>query len=193
MMSFSSSSYFGSYLTRTFSDIFEGKVENFMNEYKKSPFYTENEKLDDAHIELTFYLLYSRYGNSHTAGTDVNQFKFKLFSLMFMHGPAWVKKLEVQSILRNLTEEQLEAGSIQLYNHSMNPSTEVIDPKEPLKTINAQNTAIHTRGKLEAYSNLLDLLKNDVSKQYIDKFSGLFLKIVEPQEPLWYITDKEGE
>ena len=35
----------------------------------------------------------------------------------------------------------------------------------------------------------MDLLKTDVTKTFLDKFKVLFLKIVAPEEPLYYETE----
>ena len=40
---------------------------------------------------------------------------------------------------------------------------------------------------------LMDALKDDVTKSFIDRFSELFLAIVVPNKPLWYVTDIEEE
>lgn len=181
-------SVYGNYRTRKFTDIWDA-YEVFFQEFKDSPF---KDALKDESIKLTFYLLYSQYGNSHIANADENQFKYKLFSIMFMVGPTWEKRLEVQKILRDLSEDELILGAKQIHNHAFNPGTAPgTSTLEELTTINDQNTSSYKRSKLEAYTLLWDLLKLDVSKIYVKEFKNLFLAIVEPQEPLWYITERE--
>lgn len=34
-----------------------------------------------------YYLLYARYGNTPIANYDVNQWKYKMFSVIFQYGP----------------------------------------------------------------------------------------------------------
>ena len=71
----------------TFTDVFDNVVY-FVDEYKNSGLYTEINTISDDNLNLTFYLLYARYGNSVISNRDVNQFKYKLFSTIFMYGPA---------------------------------------------------------------------------------------------------------
>ena len=71
----------------TFTDVFDNVVD-FVNEYKGSGLYTEINTISDENLNLTFYLLYARYGNSAITNRDVHQFKYKLFSTIFMYGPA---------------------------------------------------------------------------------------------------------
>lgn len=33
------------------------------------------------------------------------------------------------------------------------------------------------------------MIATDVTKEFLDKFKRLFLTIVEPQEPLWYVSE----
>lgn len=142
-----------------------------------------------------YYLLYARYGNSTIASSDENQFKYKVFSIIFQYGPTWQKRLEVQDALRKMDIEELRESAKAIYNHSYNPSTAPnTDTMYELQTINDQNVTKHQRSKTDAYALLLDLLKTDVTEQFINKFQKLFLTVVTPELPLWYTTETiEGE
>lgn len=50
-----------------------------------------------------------------------------------------------------------------------------------------------TKGKLEAYAMLWDMLKDDVTGEFLNRFRPLFLTIVQPEEPLYYITEDSEE
>ena len=39
----------------------------------------------------------------------------------------------------------------------------------------------------------MNLLSSDVTENFLGKFRKLFLKIVQPTVPLWYITDETEE
>lgn len=177
-------SLYGNYRTRKFTDIFSS-VDEFLAEYKSNETYNMQNISDTAAVAL-YYLLYAKYGNSAIANSDENQFKYKLWSIIFMYGPTWEKRLDIQKKLRQLTDDELFNGTMQIYNHSYNPSDAPATGEELLKTINDQNTSSTKRGKLEAYNILLDLLKTDVSEPFLEKFKKLFIVIVEPQIPLWY-------
>ena len=95
---------FKTYLTRSFADIFPS-VEDFLTEYKAAAVPTT---ITDGNAQTLYYLLYSKYGNSHIANSDENQFKYKIWSTIFMYGPTWEKRLEIQNKLRNLSDDGLQ-------------------------------------------------------------------------------------
>lgn len=176
------------YNTMTFNDVFESPSEfiEAMNNYKPT--------LDDPNLELTFLLLSSKYGNSPIANRSVNQFKLKLWSTIFQYGPTWVKRLEVQDKVRglNLNSGDLFIGTGAIMNHAYNPSTEPsTNSLTELQYINDQNTTKYKKGKVEAYANLLDILDDNISEDYIAKFKNLFKQFVMPEDPLLYITEGE--
>lgn len=180
---------YGNFVNRTFADIFPS-AEEFTKDYKESALYIDSNKIDN--IETLYYLLYARYGNSVIASFDENQFKYKVFSTIFMYGPSWEKRLDVQSKIRNLTEEEIIKGSKRINNHSYNPSTQpTTDTLEELTTINQQFTDGWKKSKLDGYNNLLALISTDVTEEFIGKFKKLFIVVVQPNLPLWYETEKE--
>lgn len=192
--------YYGSYRTRTFCDIFEDAT-TFMNSFKATIFYTSlNRTIEgvtvneftDGDISLVFYMLYARYGNSHIASSDENQFKYKLFMIFFQFGPSWKKKLDVQKELRHLSLSDITRGTVQINNHALNPDqSPSTDAFDALTYINEQNASGIKKSPLEGYNNLLALVDNDVTEEFISKFKRLFLQIVEPEKPLWYSSDSE--
>lgn len=183
-------SLYGNYRTRKFTDIY-GDVDTFVADYKNNGIPS---LLKDDTINTLYYLLYARFGNSHIANSDETQFKYKLFSVIYMYGPTWEKRLDIQSKLRALTEDELLRGSKQIINHSYNPSTEPsTNDLEELPTINEQNISGWKKGKPDAYMMLWEALVTDVTASFLDQFKKLFLIVVEPQIPLWYETEIEEE
>ena len=187
---FNGSSLYGNFRTRTFTDIY-GSLEEFKDDYTNSGIPTT---LSDSNITILYYLLYARYGNSNIASSDENQFKYKLMSIIFMYGPAWQKKLDIQKKLMEMSDDEMLKGSTAIYNTALNPgqapSTETV---EELNYINSQNTTKYKKGKLEGYAALYSLIETDVTEAFIGKFKKLFITIVEPDCPLWYTTTTEGE
>ena len=115
-----------------------------------------------------------------------------MFSVILQYAPNWYKKRNIQDTLRSLSEQELLAGSTQIYNNAQNPEAEPdTQTLEELKYINAQNVTKNKRSKLEAYSALYDILSRDVTKEFINQFKVLFLVIAQPELPLWYITEIE--
>lgn len=181
-------SLYGNYRTRKFTDIYDN-VDAFLADYSDNGLPM---LVDTTNMTTLFYLLYARYGNSTIASSDENQFKYKLFSLVFQYGPTWAKRLEIQDKVRNLTEDELRESAKAIYNHSYNPSTlPSTDTVDELLTINDQNVTKHRRSKTDAYALLNDLLETDVTEEFISKFKKLFITIVEPELPLWYVSNEE--
>lgn len=181
---------YGNYRNRKFTDIW-GSVDEFLEAYNNNGIGTT---ISDDSATTLYYLLYAKYGNSTVASSDENQFIYKVMSTIFMYGPTWEKRLEIQKALREMDLEELRESAKAIYNHSFNPSTlPSTDTLDELTTINDQNVTKHKRSKTDAYALLISLLEKDVTKEFIDKFSKLFLVIVEPELPLWYVTELEGD
>lgn len=178
-------SLYGNYRQVKFTDIWSD-VDSFVSEYISNGI---PQTIRETSIKTLYYMLYARYGNSVIASSDTNQFKYKLWTIVFSYGPTWEKRLDIQEKLRGITENDLEVGNTTIFNHSYNPSTAPsTDTLSELPTINEQTAQKLKRSKMDAYAFLWDLLDTDVTTEFINKFAVLFLKIVEPELPLWYIT-----
>lgn len=185
-------SYYGGYRTRTFADIYP-KFETFLDYYKAGEIPAE---LKDESIKTLYYLLYARYGNSHIAYTDENQFRYAVLSTIFMYGPTWEKRIEIQRDIRKLNDDEIRAGSKAIYNHAFNPSQAPSTASlEELVYINDQNTTNHKKSKVNAFADVMAILETDVTERFIGQFKKLFITIVAPDYPLLYETVEtiEGE
>ena len=188
----------GNFRTYRFSDMFPN-LDAFLNGYKDSfgDFislgYNNVEipkKIKEENIKTLYYLLYGQYGGSTITGDDQFQWCYQLFSIVFMYGPTWEKRLKIQDEIRAMSIDEAIKGSVSINNQSLNPSeAPVADADDILKTINTQTVNKFNKSKVEGYQYLIDLLETDVTKMFLDKFKVLFLKIVAPQEPLWYETE----
>lgn len=185
-------SLYGNFRTRTFAQIWDS-VEDFLADYQAVGI---KQTISDETATNLYYLLYARYGNSNIASSDENQFKYKLFSVIFMYGPTWEKRLEVQEKVRSLTEDELRESAKAIYNHAYNPSQAPQTDKTGehiLDYINDQNVTLHRRSKTDGYALLMSLLETDVTSQFLDRFKKLFITVVEPELPLWYVTDLQED
>lgn len=184
------------YSTVLFTDIYDN-VEDFIADYKNESSDFVNgipNLISDTSAETLFYLLYARYGNNPIANRDINQFKYKIFSVIFQYGPTWEKRLEVQAALRQLTLDDIRLGSKAIYNQALNPSTEPSTASlEELTFINQQNTTNYKKSPLEGYAILLDLLNTDVTEEFIKKFNICFKKFVSAERPLIYVTEEDED
>jgi len=184
------------YDTKLFCEIFED-AETFSTAYKDSGLYDAttghlNNSLSDNNINILYYLLYAKYANNPIANYDENQFKYKLWAIIFQYGPAWAKKLDIQNKVRELTDDEIRLGSKAIYNHAFNPST---DPStaslEELTAINEQNTTNFKKSKLDGYMGLWQLVVSDVTNEFLKKFEKLFKQFVTPERTWIYVQEVE--
>lgn len=183
-------SVYGNYRTRKFADIWPS-ADAFIQDYQASAI---PQKLKVADATTLYYLLYARYGNSSIANSDENQFKYKIFSTIYIGGATWAKKQEIQDKLREMPEDDILAGTKAIYNHAFNPQTApTTDTVDELEYINEQNTTKYKKSKLDGYALLWAILNDGVTERFLREFRYHFLVVVEPQVPLWYVTDISGD
>ena len=189
-------SNFPRYDTKLFCEVFE-EFNDFLYYYVND--IDASIKVFDATTEdglntlkRIFYLLYARYANNPIANYDEMQFIYKLFTVVYQYGPTWAKRLEVQNKLRNLTDDQLRLGSKAVFEHAYNP-TEIPSGGEDLSYINEQNRTKYTKSPLEGYAVLEELLKTDVTTEFLNKFQKLFKQFVRPERTWIYVTNLEED
>lgn len=179
-------SLYGNYRQVKFTDVYPD-VATFLSDYTSNGIKTT---ISQDSATTLYYLIYSRYGNSVIASSDTNRFKYDLFGTIFSYGPTWEKRLDIQDKLRNLTDDELFAGSTQIHNHAYNPGTAPsTGTLDELPAINEQNTSKYKKDKMSGYAMLVSLLDTDVTESFISKFKKLFITVVQPELPLWYATD----
>ena len=186
---------FGHFYTLTFSDNFPS-VEDFITEYRASALGAEGgvNSLSNSTLTMLYYLLYARYGNSHTIFTDNNQFKYNVFSIIFMYGPTWERRISLQEKIRKLTDEEITEGSMAKHTHADNPGVRSANAYDQIDYIDAENTTKYKKSKIEGLALAGELLDTDVTREFINRFSKLFIKIIAPYAPLYYETDiEEGD
>ena len=186
------SSLYGNYRTRTFTEIFPDE-DIFVNEVRESRL--NNPSITTEHLQQLYYLLYAAYGNSNIASSDENQFKYKMYTIIFNKGGKWQKNLEIQERLESLTESEITQINKVITNHAFNPGEidamdNGIDGETLLNYINDQTANTMKGSILTAYNNYITLLL-DVSTDFIREFKPLFLTVAQPELPLWYISSEE--
>lgn len=183
---------YGSYLTETFADIYPSFTE-FIGDAKGLAAKLIPADFTDDSLEVLYYLLLARYANNSIAASDVNRFKLQLFSLVFQFGGTWQKKVELQSSIRALSLDQARIGNRQIDNHASNPALPPSTASlEELQYIDAQSSRGYKKGELETMAQISSLLEQDVTEEFLSHFKKLFLWVVSPQRPLWYITHEDG-
>ena len=146
---------------------------------------------NNSSLKTLYYLLYAKYGNSFITNWDENQWRYKVFSIIFQYGPTWEKRLDLQDKIRNLSDEDLLKGAKAVYNHAFNPSDEPVDTE--LNYINEQNTTNYKKSKMDAYTQLWGLLVTDVTEQFISRFSELFKKVIAPYTYIYESEENDND
>lgn len=176
------------YNTILFQEVWD-EPEAFINDFNDSVF-NKMTSFDSDVLELVFGLLYAKYGNNPIANNDVNQFKAKVFSVLFSYGPTWLKRLDIQNKLRALSDEEITKGGKAIYNNALNPDgAPATQSLEELARINSQSTTNYKKSRMDAYAQLWSLLDVDVTTEFINKFRICFKQFVRPEETLLYYEE----
>lgn len=177
---------YGNYRNVKFTDIYPD-VDTFTTSQKALPIPND---LSNDNMSLIYYLLYSNYANNTIAPNDTYRFELGIANRIFQYAPTFLKKLELQKTLRDLTLADIKAGSRIIYNHSYNPSTEPsTSTLTELTTIDMQNTTNYAKSDAEAIALQYSLLQDNLVSDFLRKFQKLFIQFVEPEVPLWYISE----
>ena len=192
------------YNTMIFSDVWDDS-EDFKADYKASALYdyepavgTTPEKLhnslSDSKIDTLFALLYAYYGSSPIANRNVEQWKYKVYTVIFQYGPIWQKELDIQDKLRGLSEADILQGAKAIYNHARNdgtaPGTGTI---EELEYLDDQSTSINKKSKMVGYAELLSVIRSNVTNNFLLKFRKLFTVVVTPQYGFRIFSEEDEE
>lgn len=180
---------------RTFKEIFEDS-DIFINGFKTTPFYDTSIALtlNDTTLELIFVLLYNRYGNSEIINNSENQFKSKMYGIIWAYAPVWKQKLNIQEKLRTLgldSTSEIYKGSKAIYNHASNPETSpsTVDTEE-LEYVNDQNVTKYKKSVLEGLAMYAESLNDRFTDDFINKFRKLFNMFVKPSLHPTFVTEE---
>ena len=182
----------------TFSDMWS-TADSFVETFKEVGF-PQTYKLADKNanasyvtdddLKLIWLLLTGRFADSTIKPYNTyGGFKVRFMSKVWQYAPGWKKELEIQNTLRALSlaeGSEIYEGSKAIYNNAMNPGTAVAT--EELNFINSQNTTKHKRSKLEGIALLADLMKKDVTEEFLRRFDDFFKTIIFTGNPVVYET-----
>lgn len=175
----------------TFSDLWSTQ-EEFINSYKVVGFPQEN-YLTDEDLKLIWLLLIGRFADSTIKPYNTyGAFQVRFMSKVWQFGPTWKKNLDIQNKLRGMSLEagsEIYEGSRAIYNTALNPSTAPSTQQtEEINFINSQNVTKHKKSSLEGLAILSDLLKNDVTEEFLRRFDVFFKTIIYSGETYLYET-----
>lgn len=185
----------------TFSNLWSTQ-EEFINSYKVVGFpqtYEGGTYISDDDLKLIWLLLIGRFADSTIKPFNTyGAFQVRFMSRVWQHAPAWKKKLDIQNKLRSLSLEddsEIYKGSSAIYNTALNPSTQPgTGTDNELNFINSQNVTKYKKSKLEGLAILSDLLKNDVTEEFLRRFDDFFKTIIYTGKEYLYATyNNQGE
>lgn len=141
----------------------------------------------NGNMTTLYYLLWARYASNHIRSDYPQQWKMKMMMTVFEYGPTWSKRLEIQDKMRSLSDDEIQKGTIMTYNTAMNPDgAPTTETWESLKGINSQNKNLYQRGLLDSYAYIDQILKTDVTREFVEKFKKFFDIMASPGMKLEY-------
>lgn len=125
---------FPQYDTKLMTEVWS-QASEFLNDYQNIGIPTT---ISNQNATTLYYLLYARYGNTPIANYDENQWKYKMFSIIFQYGPTWEKRLDIQNTLRGLQISDLvDNGSFrELFSHSASETSSKTGSDNNTRTLN---------------------------------------------------------
>ena len=122
------------YDTKLMTEVWS-QASEFLTDYQNIGIPTT---ISNQNATTLYYLLYARYGNTPIANYDENQWKYKMFSIIFQYGPTWEKRLDIQNTLRGLQISDLvDNGSLhELFNHSASETSSKTGSDNNTRTLN---------------------------------------------------------
>ena len=125
---------FPQYDTKLMAEVWNS-ASAFLTDYQNAGIPTT---ISNQNATTLYYLLYARYGNTPIANYDENQWKYKMFSIIFQYGPTWEKRLDIQTTLRGLQISDLvDNGSLhELFSHSGSESSSKTGSDNNTRTLN---------------------------------------------------------
>lgn len=179
------------YNTKLFSEIFPD-YNSFKKCFDEDFDSYAKDCISATSLRYLFWMLFAKYGNNPIVNYSVNTFKAKVVSLTFSKGPTWERKLALQKTLRELSDSDLLAGAKTILNKALHDASEPSTlSTEETPYISQQDVSKLSRSKLDAYSFLQDVLRTDVSEEFIRSYSVLFSKFVSPNITAIYVNDIE--
>lgn len=169
------------YDTKIFTDIWN-RASEFVYDYKHVGIPTT---ISDTNATTLFYLLYAKYGNNPIANYDEEQFKYKVFSVIFQYGPTWEKRLSVQETLRGLQlSDLIDDGQFsELFGHQGASSSNTTNSSNSTRTIDNDTTSTGT---------VTVDTDNDTTDIKNHAYNPSSTPAVDAYTPLGYINDQNA-
>lgn len=183
------------YETKLFCEIYES-ADDFVEDYLDfglGGLTVDTTEEDYGLVPTLYYLMFARHGNDPIANYDENQFKTKLWTMVWQYGFVWEKKIDIQNNLRALNLAELREGAESIANHASNPNTSPnTNAYDALPYIDSQNAIKGKLSPIDAYAKIWNMLDADATDEFLQNFDKLFKKFVKPGTYL-YVEDIDDE
>ena len=169
------------YDTKIFTDIWN-RVSEFIYDYQHVGIPTT---ISTTNATTLYYLLYARYANNPIANYDEEQFKYKVFSIIFQYGPTWEKRLSIQQTLRGLQLSDLvDDGSFsELFGHQGAASS---------NTTSSSNSTRTTDNDTSSTGTVTIDTDNDTTDVKNHAYNPSTAPAVNAYDPLGYINEQNA-
>lgn len=129
--------------TKLFTEIWE-RADEFVDDYQRNGLPTT---ISTANAQNLYYLLYAKYGNNPIANYDEEQFKYKVFSIIWQYGPTWQKRLSVQETLRAMQLADLvnDGAFDEAFSESGSNNSTVTGTNGNTRTLNTNEASTGTQ------------------------------------------------
>ena len=135
--------------------------------------------LSDENAEVLSNLLFAKYANSRISNSSVEQFKLKMWSVVFRYGPSWEAKLKIQDQVRSINDEDLEKGDT-IISSSYDPNGQFGCSENEIygDNLRSQSASVSKLSKLKALSQKWTMIESDVTTAFINAFKECFTTVV---------------
>ena len=176
----------------TFDEIFNDSGV-FVTKLRATSIITEAE-ITDSFLVALFGMLFAKHGFDPIISASEDIFVFKTALTTQEFAPTYLKKADIQRKLRALNLDEIREGYKNIFNHAVNPSTKPsTDNTNELPYISDQNVNKGTKGKVDAYAYLWEILRNDVTEEFLKKYDKLFSRVATTTARPIYITPVEED
>lgn len=134
-----------------------------------------------------YYSLLGRYGSSTIRYTNPLQFKLAFLTVYKEAQERLRAKLKINTVLRNLSEQEALDGSEVITNAATNPDTSPeTDDYDPLPYVNNQTRQKEKLSKVSGYYNWKHSVGGQAYNEFLDAFRMLFRVLLSSEEEIYY-------
>ena len=177
------------YENLTFDEVFSSDTD-FKDKIRDTGLITDA-SITDNFLKLLYAMLFAKHGSDAIVSANEEQWIFKVALTTASYAPTYLKKQDIQAKLRALNLDELREGYKNIFNHAVNPSTKPsTENTAELPYINDQNVNKGTKSKADAYAYLWEILKWNITDEFLKKYDKLFSMVATTTPRAVYISEQ---